>query len=657
MELETQLQVQTRGKRSQQDANKSLLVEVDNYARSNSELQEKIHRSETERIRIEAESRDTSAQLTEMSSKIFQLLEKVKMAELGKTKAIEEVKRKEQEMVSLKKKNKRMIDEATRAGKAKTKAELDKKVLEDQNMALKKHNGQLNNRCCEEVNGKLKAQEECKKMAEKNQVMSGRLSFLLSTSKAAEESKIIQKEEVKKLAAQLHSMQEKNTELVHKSNATGESNRVISQAMRMKQEELESLMIRYDALQNKIDEENLRNENPSKNQEEVKTSDQDGGSAKGYFYIECKSSQGLMILRPKAEAHKNGKGQIMLDTFHLNAFLKRAQKSVNVKQMLVEKIGHFLSLMMNDAQSLLEFSDRHGKLEDHNDHLVRKLVFVQERLVTEEDAKRRVLLRYVHSVKNTMVAEHAEPLHLQLSDSGIGDEEMHALAAQLRGNTTLRRIALKNDGITDTGACALAVIFSGAHSLSYVDLRGNNISEKGIKVLSEALERNTRIRHVYVHGGGKIEGLGISEHTEVNGTVSAETQCTIDVRDNDPPVNVADDSNELIPRGSLLSSRPAPVMPMPMGLIKPRLSNAAVVERKKEVERARMEMSRQRKSKRVETKKKKESEARWAGRDGGINNLPPLESVDSPKKTVSSMSKKQNETGYVRRLKESPLAK
>ena len=41
-----------------------------------------------------------------------------------------------------------------------------------------------------------------------------------------------------------------------------------------------------------------------------------------------------------------------------------------------------------------------------------------------------------------------------------------------------------------------------------VDLRGNKIGKGAIRVLAEALERSERVRHVYVHAGGKIEALG-----------------------------------------------------------------------------------------------------------------------------------------------------
>lgn len=116
---------------------------------------------------------------------------------------------------------------------------------------------------------------------------------------------------------------------------------------------------------------------------------------------------------------------------------------------------------------------------------------------------------------------------LQLPESNITDEEIHALAALLRNNTSIDELNLRGNSITDDGARALGAVLAGRSGLRLVDLRGNKIgkyfifyelekeqyrivfSGKGaIRVLAEALERSERVRHVYVHAGGKIEALG-----------------------------------------------------------------------------------------------------------------------------------------------------
>ena len=98
VEMETQLQIEAREKRAQQDANKQLSVEGENLAANNRVLQERIEKADAERIRMEAEARDSSEQLREMAEKVFQLLERLKLAELGKTKSVEALRKKEQEV-------------------------------------------------------------------------------------------------------------------------------------------------------------------------------------------------------------------------------------------------------------------------------------------------------------------------------------------------------------------------------------------------------------------------------------------------------------------------------------------------------------------------------------------------------------------------------
>jgi len=76
-----------------------------------------------------------------------------------------------------------------------------------------------------------------------------------------------------------------------------------------------------------------------------------------------------------------------------------------------------------------------------------------------------------------------------------------------------------------------------------IDLRGNKIGKGAIRVLAEALERSERVRHVYVHAGGKIEALGAGkwapkpesdEPVDPKLMVTVETVCVVDVRENNP---------------------------------------------------------------------------------------------------------------------------
>jgi hypothetical protein len=50
---------------------------------------------------------------------------------------------------------------------------------------------------------------------------------------------------------------------------------------------------------------------------------------------------------------------------------------------------------------------------------------------------------------------------LQLPESNISDEEVHALAALLRNNTTIEELNLRGNNVTDDGARALGAVLAG----------------------------------------------------------------------------------------------------------------------------------------------------------------------------------------------------
>jgi hypothetical protein len=203
-----------------------------------------------------------------------------------------------------------------------------------------------------------------------------------------------------------------------------------------------------------------------------------------------------------------------------------------------------------EKQQVMEaLAEKDSQLELLN----KKVAHVQNTLAVEEDAKRRMLLRYIHSVK-----EHALAVNggtggiINLPESNISDEELHALGALLRNNMSIEELNLRGNQITDDGARALGAVLAGRSALRVVDLRGNKIGPGARRVLAEALERSERVRHVYVHAGGKIEALGAgkwavprSDLNSANKSVediraehqhaaTVETVCVVDCRDNNP---------------------------------------------------------------------------------------------------------------------------
>lgn len=553
VDLETQLQLETRIKQNLEESNKDLQLNNGNLQSHNSDLQVKIERSEKERLRMEAEARDSGDQLREMAEKVFQLLERLKLAELGKTKSMEALKKKEQDMVALQKKNARLIKESTEEGRARVKAELDVKVLQDQVRVHKKQNAQLAQKAKEEAQEKVKAKEDVEQMVEKVRATESRLSFLLNKVQVDEETRVVLAEDRKKLEAQVMTLSDKAEELHHKLAETSESNRMITQAMRIKQEELNTISIKYEAL---CKEQEIRDANEENGPggsgclagakpgapddiENVRLNE-----GRGRFYVEAKTVGGgsLLLLRGRKPLYRE-----WIDRQGGNDFLKKAQKTTRFRDLAVEKLGAMYGLLMVEEEEKNRLLDELQGRDRQIDHLQKKLTYIQDSLATEEDAKRRMLLRYIHAVKeHAMTTNDGVGGVLQLPESNISDEEVHALSALLRNNVCIDEINLRGNNITDDGARALAAVLSGRSGLKLVDLRGNKIGKSTIRVLAEALERSERVRHVYVHAGGKIEALGTGKWAKggddtgmVSGgqdpkmMVTVETVCVVDVRENE----------------------------------------------------------------------------------------------------------------------------
>lgn len=552
VELETQCQVEKRAMHNVEEANRELQTQNANIYAANKDLQAKIEKSEKERLRMEAEARDAAVSLREMAEKVFQLLERLKLAELGKTKAMEAVKKKELDMTALKKKNDRLIKEATEEGKARVKAEMDIKVLQEQVRNIKKLNHDASQKLKEESREKVKLGEENEQFKEKNKLLETRLSFLLNKVQLDEEARVIQAEDRKKLEAQVISLAEKSDELSHKLSEMSESNKVITQAMRLKQEELNETNARFEALMTTVEEDKRAREalnGPAENG--GVDGDGTGGDGTGtnrgginsegrYFYVQAKTvGGGAMLLLHGRNPHcmdwLDGK-------YRANDFLKKAQKSTKFRDMVVEKLALVYGSLLNEEQDKTRIAGELVTRESQLENLYKKLNYLQDVLATEEDAKRRMLLRYIHAVKEhaTAVTDGSGGI-LQLPESNISDEEVHALAALLRNNTNIVELNLRNNNITDDGARALGAVLAGKSALRLIDLRGNKIGPGAIRILAEAMERAERVKHVYVHQGGKIEALG-TNHSNNNSNnsgsnsdaaeIAIETVCLVDVRDN-----------------------------------------------------------------------------------------------------------------------------
>lgn len=272
----------------------------------------------------------------------------------------------------------------------------------------------------------------------------------------------------------------------------------------------------------------------------------------------------LLLLRARKPIYRE-----WLDKHGINDFLKRSQKTAKFRDLVVDKVGQLCALFMCEEEEKQKYQNEMDRFKSEYDILQKKFDYSQSILAVEEDAKRRMLLRYIHSIKeNTALSSQYQgngekPSNMNnggtlvLPESNISDEEVHAIAAILRNNSSISEINLKGNIITDHGAHALAGILSGKTRIRMIDLRGNKISKRGIQTIAEALERAERVKHVYVHPDGKIQALGIAkwasdnevhsdQHDDDEQPTAVEAICVVDVRENAAPTTVGINPYELL---------------------------------------------------------------------------------------------------------------
>lgn len=552
-ETETQLQLEINSKLSQEDANRKLVFDTQALSDENKELTSKWEKSEQERLRLEAEARDSGEQLREMAEKVFQLLERLKLAELGKTRSMEALRTKEQEVHALKKKNTRLINESTKEGKARVKAELDKKVLEDQIRALKKHNAQLGQRCKEEAKLKIREEEERKEAEEKVRTLNGRLSFLLNKVQTDEEEKVVQREDTKKMEGQLQNLAERCETLQKDLDSSEDRNRNLAQKIDLKDEEVQATKIKLEALEQLVNEQEESKEGKENQHLASKGCQQDRPLAGGRlrFFVESKPTLGMVLIKGKCV-----KDREWLDTTGCNGFLRKALKSQNTQEMLIQKLAELYGSAITQEEDREKIENELKERDEEVERLDKKVDYMHCKLSTEEESKRRTLLRYVNAVKASVsLGEPGSEKDreevgrvgagkIRLPEANLTDEEVHAVASTLQNNQSIAELNLRGNFITDEGSRAIAALLSGPSTLRNVDLRGNRISRNGVKILASALERSRRVKHVYVHAGGKIEALGTNDLEGIRSSeeaaddaiplVSVDTVCVVDLRENNP---------------------------------------------------------------------------------------------------------------------------
>ena len=544
---DTQLQIEISARLSQSDENQKLSQNNEILKGDNNKLREKYKVMEEAQLKMESDARLSSEKLREMAEKVFQLLERLKIAELGKTRAMEALRGKEDEVHSLKKKIGSQSKEYEKEETVRMKLQQDKKVLEEQLKNFKKQHTKLACKCKEEARLKIRMEDEKKEAENKVKTLNGRVSFLLNKLQVDEEARSIQKEEIEKLQNQLQSTREAMQHTEKDLDKALNTIKSLTEELKAKTQELETTKIKQDALEQFMDEQDSFEAQSRKREKTLKSADESPLLAGGRlrFTIDSKPSLGLFALKAKSARDKK-----WLETNDCNLFMRKASKSSNTQDILLQKIAETYGIIVSYEEEI----EKLKKEIDERNALVEKIELknkhIHDKLSIEEESKRRTLLRYINAVKASVSLGEAgcekdrEEVgkvgagRINLPEANLTDEEVHAISALLRNNETIALLNLQGNLITDEGCRSIASVLSGPSCLEHIDLRRNRISKNGIKLIVEAIERSDRVRHVHVHAGGKIEAVGsknLTQNFERHNKVESSTVCVIDIRENSKP--------------------------------------------------------------------------------------------------------------------------
>jgi myosin protein heavy chain len=394
-ELQTALQLETNSRVSQVNSNRTMSIDLQSISAENKELSSKLNELEQDRLKFEAEARDNGDQLREMAEKVFQLLERLKLAELGKKKLTEALAKKEQELFTVKKLQNKMTEDVLDMKRIRERVEAEKRDLEAQLRGLKKVNTQLGHKLKEEAKLRLKEEEACKEANDKIQTLDGRLAFLLNRLQTDEEARSVQQGELKKMESQVQIMAQKCDALQTKLSDSESSNRETNDKLNQAEKQLKDSKIKLDSMEQTLqmqEDKALHAERKAIQMKDGNESHLAGGQLR--FFVDNRPSLGYLVI-----AGKTPKDKAWMEEKGCNVFLRKVTKSQNAVESLTKKIAELYGIIVSreekNEMALNEVKAREEDLE----RMYRELNKMQGLVCSEEESKRRILLRYIRAVK------------------------------------------------------------------------------------------------------------------------------------------------------------------------------------------------------------------------------------------------------------------
>lgn len=395
-ELQTALRLETNARISQDSSNRTLNIDFQVTSAENKELSAKLQDLEQDRLKLEAEARDNGEQLREMAEKVFQLLERLKLAELGKNKSIEALAKKEQELFALKKQYSRIVDDIADQKRHREKMDAEKRLLDDQLRGLKKVNSQLGHKLKEEAKARIREEDSCKEANDKVQTLDRRLAFLLNRLQTDEEARSVQLEEFKKMESQIQSLTQRCKTLQTKLADSEESVRDTDEKLQQTDKQMQEAKIKLESAEQKLQlqEENSLEAERKAIQSKERSEKQHLAGGQLRFFVDNRPTLGKVAI-----AGRSPKDKVWIEERGCNIFLRKALKGQNVQDALLKRIAELYGAILFGEELLEKANNDLKAREEDLDRFDREMNKMQSHVCSEEESKRRILLRYIRAVK------------------------------------------------------------------------------------------------------------------------------------------------------------------------------------------------------------------------------------------------------------------
>lgn len=391
---ENQLQIEINSKVTQEEYNTKLRSENLSLLEKNKDSISIVQKMEKDHLRMEAAARESGEQLREMAEKVFQLLERLRLAELGKKRSLEALRSKEEECNGLKRKYDSIEKEYSKQSRLRMQIESEKSALDDQVRMLKKQNVQLGHRCKEEARLKVKVDNQKREAEAKIETLNSRITFLLNKLQTDEQAKTVMDQQMEKMQKMVEEYTEKKLEL----NCEVESSRgkitELEDRLREKDTEINSMRIKLEALQKVYEHEEIEADSNTRQVSKGEVEDPLLAGGRLRFFVENKSPQGMLMLKAKCP-----KDREWLEKNQCNIFMKKLSKSQNKLGLSLNKIAETYGIIRTEQEEVEKLTAALENKAADVEKMSRKLAFLHERLSTEEESKRRTLLKYINAVK------------------------------------------------------------------------------------------------------------------------------------------------------------------------------------------------------------------------------------------------------------------